>query len=91
MTPKSRNSPLLENGSITRVLWRCGFVQTDLVQNALSMSTESTNILHRHALDYIRIRAQKNGSFIRPITRSVRVEGKTLRVQQELERVLDSH
>jgi hypothetical protein len=49
MTPESRNSPLLDNGSLTHVLWRCGFVETDLVRNALSMSTGSTNHFHGYA------------------------------------------
>jgi hypothetical protein len=44
MTPESRNSPLLDNGSLRQVLWRCGFEVTDLVLNALSISTESTKI-----------------------------------------------
>jgi hypothetical protein len=63
ITPESRNNPLLGNGSLTRVLWKFGFVETDLVRNALSMSTESTNmfhgypqttnIFHGYELDYI--------------------------------------
>jgi hypothetical protein len=59
MTPESRNSPLLDNGSLTYVLWRCGFMHTDLVRNAISMSTESTNNSHGYALDYIRSKAEK--------------------------------
>jgi hypothetical protein len=43
MTPEIRNSPLLDNDSLTHVLWICGFMETDLIRNALSMSTESTN------------------------------------------------
>jgi hypothetical protein len=61
MTPESRNSPLLDD-SLTHILWRCGFVETDLVRNALSMSTESTNYFHGYALDYIWSLAGKNDS-----------------------------
>jgi hypothetical protein len=49
-------------------------VETDLVRNALSMSTESTNnfhgyeqatnVFHEHALDHIRSRAENNDSFV---------------------------
>jgi hypothetical protein len=46
MTSESQNSPLLDNSSLTHVPWRCGFVETDLVRDALSMSTESTNSFH---------------------------------------------
>jgi hypothetical protein len=52
MTPESRNSPLLNNGSLKRVsaatdthwhtlVWRSGFMKTDLVRNAFSVLTES--------------------------------------------------
>jgi hypothetical protein len=43
MTPESRNSTLLDNGSLKHILWKCGFVETDLVRNAFSILTESTN------------------------------------------------
>jgi hypothetical protein len=72
-------------------------METDFVWNALSMSTESTNIFHGYALDYIRSRAEKNDPFVRqssfkavaaeevadPLIRSqsVTVEEKTLAVQ----------
>jgi hypothetical protein len=49
MTLASRNSPLLDNGSLTLLLWRCGFMETDLVRKALSISTESTNSFHGYA------------------------------------------
>jgi hypothetical protein len=62
MTPESRNSPLLDNGSITHV-WRCGFVETDLVRNALSIN--GINNFHEYTLDHIRSRAEKNDSFVR--------------------------
>jgi hypothetical protein len=65
MKPESRNGSLLNNGSLTHVLCRRGFVETDLVQNALSISTESTNNFHGYTLHYIRSRAGKNDSFVR--------------------------
>jgi hypothetical protein len=49
MTPESRNGPLLDNGKLKHVLGRCGFVETDFIRNALSMSTESTNNFHGYA------------------------------------------
>jgi hypothetical protein len=48
MMSESWNSPLLDNGSLTH-LWIYRFVETDLVRNALSMSTDSTNNFHEHA------------------------------------------
>jgi hypothetical protein len=65
---------LLYNGSLTHILWKCGFVETDLVRNAFCMSTESTNnfhgyaqatnFFHGYAQNYIRNRAS-NDSFLR--------------------------
>jgi hypothetical protein len=49
MKPESQNSPLLDNGSLIHILWRCGFVETELVWNALSISTESTDNFHGYA------------------------------------------
>jgi hypothetical protein len=65
MMPESWNSPLLDNGSLKHVLWTCRFVETDLVRNALSMSTESTNSFHGYALDYIESSAEKNEAVVR--------------------------
>jgi ribosomal protein L19 len=65
MTAENQNSPLLDNGSLTHVLRRWRFVETDLVWNALSMSMESTNNFHGYVLNYIRSHAQKNDSFVR--------------------------
>jgi hypothetical protein len=89
MKPESQNSPLIDNGSLTHVLWRCRFMETDLVQNALSKSTESTNNFHEYvqatnifqgyALDYTRSRAEKIDSFtIRLSSRGFAVEEVTI-------------
>jgi hypothetical protein len=73
---------LLGNGSLIHVLWRCGFVETDLVWNALSMLTQATNIFHGYALDYISSCAERNDSFVRQSSfKAVAVEEKTLAVQ----------
>jgi hypothetical protein len=70
---------LLGNGSLTNILWRCGFVEIDFRRNALSMSTESTdnfhgyaqatNIFHGYALDYLRRRTENYDSFVREFRR----------------------
>jgi hypothetical protein len=73
-------------------------METDLVRNALSMSTESTknvygyaqttNIFHGYAIDYMYKQPCKEEQFIR---KTVTVEEKTLEVQSGVERVLGSH
>jgi hypothetical protein len=72
MASESRNGPLLDNGSLTPVLWRCGFVETDFVRDVLSMPTESTNNFHGYALQYsIRNHAEKKDSFAREFSRQL--------------------
>jgi hypothetical protein len=60
MTPESRNSPLLDNGSLTYFSMEMRIRGNDLVRNALSMSTESTNNFHGDAIGYVRNRVEKN-------------------------------